>query len=118
MTVYKATDKNRNKKTTDGRYASPTKKSPPKVQKYKYGKNYKKSTDGRYASPTKKTTDGRYASPTKKIKNDINKLPRGLRMDTTTGIGTTITKNKPTNKVINMGQRIDTKKSRPKKFKK
>ena len=106
MTVYKATDKNRNKKTTDGRYASPTKKSPPKVQKYKYGKNYKKSTDGRYASPTKK------------FKNDINKLPRGLRMDTTTGIGTTITKNKPTNKVINMGQRIDTKKSRPKKFKK
>ncbi len=68
MIVYKATDKNRNKKTTDGRYASPTKKSPPKVQKYKYGKNYKKSTDGRYASPTKKTTDGRYASPTKKFK--------------------------------------------------
>ena len=99
------------------------KKTPPKVQKYKYGKNYNKSdyskrsyknkpvTDGRYASPTKKTTDGRYASPTKKFKNDINKLPRGLRMDTTTGIGTTIIKPK-------MGQRIDTKKSRPKKFKK
>ncbi|MGB2328028.1 MAG: hypothetical protein ACPH3L_09595 [Flavobacteriaceae bacterium] len=111
------------------------KKTPPKVQKYKYGKNYnksdyskrsyknkpvtdgryasptKKTTDGRYASPTKKTTDGRYASPTKKFKNDINKLPRGLRMDTTTGIGTTIIKPK-------MGQRIDTKKSRPKKFKK
>ena len=100
------------------------KKTPPKVQKYKYGKNYNKSdyskrsyknkptTDGRYASPAKKTTDGRYASPTKKIrKNDINRLPRGLRMDTTTGIGTTIVKPK-------MGQRIDTKKSRPKKFKK
>tara|TARA_R100000908_G_scaffold24804_3_gene10896 strand:+ start:1597 stop:1935 length:339 start_codon:yes stop_codon:yes gene_type:complete len=112
MAVYKATDKNINKKTTDGRYASPIKKSPPKVQKYKHGKNYKKSTDGRYASPIKKTTDGRYASPTKKIrKNDINRLPRGLRMDTTTGIGTTIIKPK-------MGQRIDTKKSRPKKFKK
>ncbi len=117
MAVYKATDKNINKKTTDGRYASPTKKSPPQVQKYKYGKNYKKSTDGRYASPIKKTTDGRYNRP-KKLKNDINKLPRGLRMDTTTGIGTTIIKNKPKNKVINMGQRIDTKKSRPKKFKK
>ena len=113
MTVYKATDKNRNKKTTDGRYASPTKKSPPKVQKYKYGKNYKKSTDGRYASPTKKTTDGRYVSPTKKFKNDINKLPRGLRMDTTTGMGTTII-----NRPRNLGQRIYTKKSRPKKFKK
>jgi hypothetical protein len=74
MTVYKSTDKN--KKTTDGRYASPIKKSPPKIQKYKYGKEYKKSTDGRYASTAEKTTDGRYARPrnpdNRSYKNAVN----------------------------------------------
>jgi len=74
MAVYKSTDLNKNKKSTDGRYASP-----PKI-----GKTPKYKTDGRYASPIKKTTDGRYARPKK----------------------------------VNMGQRIDVKKSRRKKFKK
>ncbi len=66
-------------------------KTPPKVQKYKYGKNYNKSdyskksyknkpttkskaTDGRYASPVKKTTDGRYALP--KIKTTDGRYDR------------------------------------------
>jgi len=74
MAVYKSKDLNKNKKSTDGRYASP-----PKI-----GKTPKYKTDGRYALPIKKTTDGRYTRPKK----------------------------------VNMGQRIDVKKSRRKKFKK
>ena len=74
------------------------KQTPPKVQKFKYGKNYNKSDYSKISYKKKSTTDGRYASPTKKIrKNDINRLPRGLRMDTISEF---------------------VKKSRPKKFKK
>ena len=44
MAVYKSKDLNKNKKSTDGRYASP-----PKI-----GKTPKYKTDGRYALPIKK----------------------------------------------------------------
>jgi hypothetical protein len=93
-------------------------KSPSKVQKYKYGKNYNKSdhsqksyknkpttkskaTDGRYASPKIKATDGRYASP--KIKTTDGRYDRPRKPD-----------ERSYRNAVNLGQRIKVQNKRKK----